>query len=167
MRAKQRGPTETTPQVVEDVLKDLPPLVPAFVYTHVIRPMMRDSFEFRTEHFSKVTRKLEDFHIDLSPLYPEGGDEIKSATYVPPMPPVADGDEETSWQDDVEEYGADDDVRTAAEESRDAARLDGDSDDLDGEDDIFDFGGAGFTFGSGDQTETWATGDEADLDALA
>ena len=86
-RTKQRGQNETPSAVVEDVLKDLPPLVPAFVYTHVLRPAMRDGFEFRTEHFSKVTRKLDDFHIDLSALYPNGGDEIKG---VADMLPASD-----------------------------------------------------------------------------
>ncbi len=38
------------------------------VYTHVIRPDVRDSYEFRSEHFSKVTRRLEDFDIDLTPF---------------------------------------------------------------------------------------------------
>ena len=51
----------------------------------MLRPASRDSFEFRTEHFSKVTRKMEDFHIDLSPLYPDGGDEIKGVAYMPPL----------------------------------------------------------------------------------
>lgn len=39
------------------------------VYTHVIRPDVRDSYEFRSEHFSKVTRRLEDFKIDLTPFF--------------------------------------------------------------------------------------------------
>jgi hypothetical protein len=141
MRAKQRGQNETPAPVVEDILKDLPPLVPAFVYTHVLRPSMRDSFEFRTEHFSKVTRKLEDFHIDLSPLYPDGGDEIKGVAY---MPPVADRDKLSDEFDDesdedyddeldgelegeLEEAGDEsyDDPEWDADESPDAARLEG------------------------------------------
>ena len=105
MRAKQRGPSETPSPVVEDILKDLPPLVPAFVYTHVLRPPVRDSFEFRSEHFSKVTRKMEDFYIDLSPLYPEGGDEIKGVAY---MPPLADRSvfEDDDEDDEEGEMGA-------------------------------------------------------------
>jgi hypothetical protein len=130
MRARQRGPNETAAPVVEDVLKDLPPLVPAFVYTHVLRPAMRDSFEFRTEHFSKVTRRLEDFHIDLSPLYPDGGDEIKGVAYIAPADRI-------EFTDDDEEEGIDDPDWDAAE-SGDAARLDGgrlDGGRLDGADD--------------------------------
>jgi hypothetical protein len=181
MRAKQRGATESAPSPAEDILKDLPPLVPAFVYTHVLRPMVRDSFEFRTEHFSKVTRRLEDFHIDLTPLYPEGGDEIKSATYVPPIPPSGD-EEETSWHDDRaigddegdddgegvgESFGAGDgpiefdgdaEVRTAAEESLDAARLEGATVvDLGLEDEADLFDAAGFA-------PTTALAADADLD---
>lgn len=133
MRAKQRGPNDATPPVRENVLKDLPPLVPAFVYTHVLRPAMRDAFEFRTEHFSQVTRQLEDFHIDLSPLYPEGGDEIKGVAYVPPLAErqaanaaldsdnkYADNEGDDESYDD-EPYDADWEV----DNSPDAALLDG------------------------------------------
>jgi hypothetical protein len=126
MRAKQRGQGESTAPIVEDTLKDLPPLVPAFVYTHVLRPSMRDSFEFRTEHFSKVTRKLEDFHIDLSPLYPDGGDEIKGVAYMPPLDhsQFEEGDEE---EGDAEAYDGEayEDEEWDAEQSDEAARLDG------------------------------------------
>src|SRR5687768_3586803 len=121
MRSKQRGPSEGAPPVVEDAFKDLPPLVPAFVYTHVLRPASRDSFEFRTEHFSKVTRKMEDFHIDLSPLYPDGSDEIKGVGY---MPPAADRDRLSDEFDDEDDESYDDPEWDAGE-SPDAARLEG------------------------------------------
>jgi hypothetical protein len=124
MRAKQRGQSETTTTtvapVVENTFKDLPPLVPAFVYTHVLRPSIRDSFEFRTEHFSKVTRKMEDFHIDLSPLYPDGGDEIKGVGYMPPLEHKEGDDIEEEEEGDVFE-----DPDWDAEESGDALLLDG------------------------------------------
>lgn len=146
MRTKQRGQSETAPTIVGETLKDLPPLVPAFVYTHVSRPAMRDGFEFRTEHFSKVTRKLDDFHIDLSPLYPDGGDEIKGVAYVSP---VSESDRPVTDDREFDDGGYDDEddaeyerpsSRTSApqadaeiienpdwdaEESDDAARLDG------------------------------------------
>jgi hypothetical protein len=122
MRAKQRGQSETPTPVVEDVLKDLPPLVPAFVYTHVLRPSVRDSFEFRTEHFSKVTRKMEDFHIDLSPLYPDGGDEIKGVAYMPPTDERSKADDSEADDEDDELY---DDPDWDADEGPDAALLDG------------------------------------------
>jgi hypothetical protein len=131
MRAKQRGQSETTTTsepAVENTLKDLPPLVPAFVYTHVLRPSVRDTFEFRTEHFSKVTRKMEDFHIDLSPLYPDGGDEIKGVGYMPPLE-LKEGDdvEEDLDAEDEEMDGGDllEEPDWDSEESGDAALLDG------------------------------------------
>ncbi len=42
-----------------------------FIYTHVVRPDQRDNYEFRADHFSKVSRRLEDFDLDLSKLFPE------------------------------------------------------------------------------------------------
>ena len=43
-----------------------------FVYTHVLRPQdSRDSYEYRPEHFSGRSRSLEDFSIDLAPLFAE------------------------------------------------------------------------------------------------
>lgn len=39
-----------------------------FVYTHVLRAN-RDNYEFRSERFSKLGRRLEDYEIDLSVLY--------------------------------------------------------------------------------------------------
>ena len=39
----------------------------------MIRPSTRDSYEFRSDPFSKISRRLEDFHIDLSSIFPEGG----------------------------------------------------------------------------------------------
>ncbi|MCC6458747.1 MAG: hypothetical protein IT328_27625 [Caldilineaceae bacterium] len=140
MRAKQRGQSETAasePVVVENTLKDLPPLVPAFVYTHVLRPSTRDTFEFRTEHFSKVTRKMEDFHIDLSPLYPDGGNEIKGVGYMPPLELKEGDDVEDEIDEELDgEFDADidegddegallEDPDWDSEESGDAALLDG------------------------------------------
>ena len=45
----------------------LPPSV--FIYTHTIWPDSKDSYEFRSEHFSKVGRTLEDYNIDISTLF--------------------------------------------------------------------------------------------------
>lgn len=44
-----------------------------FVYTYVLRPSHLATHEFRPEHFSRVGRRLEDFQIDLSPLFPAEG----------------------------------------------------------------------------------------------
>lgn len=47
-----------------------------YVYTHVSRPgSARDSYEFRSEHFSKVGRRLEEYEIDLSKIFPDAPNE--------------------------------------------------------------------------------------------
>ncbi|MFN8488661.1 MAG: hypothetical protein U0350_13760 [Caldilineaceae bacterium] len=56
------------PTPIED---DYVPPKSIFIYTHVVRPDQRDSYEFRAEHFGKSGRRLEDFDIDLSILFPE------------------------------------------------------------------------------------------------
>jgi hypothetical protein len=48
----------------------VPPLS-VFIYTHTVRPDMRESYEFRSEHFSKVGHSLEEYGIDVSPLFDE------------------------------------------------------------------------------------------------
>jgi len=42
-----------------------------FIYTHVVRPDTRESYEFRSERFSKVGRTIEEFDIDVSSLFKE------------------------------------------------------------------------------------------------
>ncbi|RIK41817.1 MAG: hypothetical protein DCC57_18715, partial [Chloroflexi bacterium] len=69
LQAKQQGAPEPYVNLLaqdEELNRPSPRVV---VYTHVIRPDVRDSYEFRSEHFSKVTRRLEDFKIDLSPFF--------------------------------------------------------------------------------------------------
>ena len=41
-----------------------------YVYEHSVHPELRDAYEFRPEHFSKVGRTLLDYQIDLSKLFP-------------------------------------------------------------------------------------------------
>lgn len=60
------------PAPIED---DYVPPKSIFIYTHVVRPDQRDTYEFRAEHFGKSGRHLEDFAIDLSNLFPGGNDE--------------------------------------------------------------------------------------------
>jgi hypothetical protein len=71
------------PTVTESItdLSNYTPPKAVFIYTYVTRPASRDSYEFRSEHFSKVGRQLEDYEIDLSSLYPatEETDERSSA----------------------------------------------------------------------------------------
>ncbi|MBE2237454.1 MAG: hypothetical protein IAE81_06690 [Caldilineaceae bacterium] len=40
-----------------------------FIYTHSAHPEMRDSYEFRPDHFSTVGRRLDDYQIDISSLF--------------------------------------------------------------------------------------------------
>lgn len=40
-----------------------------YIYEHSAHPELRDTYEFRPEHFSKVGRKLEDYALDLSKLF--------------------------------------------------------------------------------------------------
>jgi hypothetical protein len=72
-RTRATGPV-VTPKVeptAESIvnLSDYQPPARVFIYTHVLRPDSRDSYEFRAEHFSKVGRRLEDYEIDLSKLF--------------------------------------------------------------------------------------------------
>lgn len=73
------------------------------VYTHVIRPDARDSYEFRSEHFSKVTRRLEDFKIDLSPFFRMVEEEERRAEQGVGDYTADDLDEDWGAQDDWEE----------------------------------------------------------------
>lgn len=41
-----------------------------YVYEHSVHPELRDAYEFRPDHFSKVGRTLADYQIDLSKLFP-------------------------------------------------------------------------------------------------
>jgi hypothetical protein len=68
---------ELVPENILD-LGDYAPPTSVFIYTHVSRPGGRDSYEFRSEHFSKVGRHLEDYEIDLSLLYPDQNGEAST-----------------------------------------------------------------------------------------
>ena len=67
------NPPETTTNESIVNLEDYIPPQGLFIYTHVARPGSRDSYEFRAEHFSSIGRRLEDYEIDLSKLFAEGG----------------------------------------------------------------------------------------------
>jgi hypothetical protein len=66
---------EARPLPAGDVVTDVnyEPPESVYIYTHVVRPDARESYEFRSEHFSSVGRKLEDYDIDLSSLFDEEG----------------------------------------------------------------------------------------------
>ncbi|HAJ37363.1 MAG TPA: hypothetical protein DCL15_16965 [Chloroflexi bacterium] len=66
--SRQRAQEEVRAQNNEaDVAYVAPKTV--FIYTHSAHPEMRDSYEFRPEHFSNVGRRLEDYQIDISALF--------------------------------------------------------------------------------------------------
>ncbi len=44
------------------------PPTSVFIYTHIVRPSS-GAYEFRSEHFSKVGRTLDDYQIDIDPLF--------------------------------------------------------------------------------------------------
>lgn len=70
-RSRQRYSDETrSPSIEPDVAYVAPTAV--YVYEHTVHPELRDAYEFRPEHFSKIGRKLDDYEIDLSKLFPAG-----------------------------------------------------------------------------------------------
>ena len=74
---------ETAPVVQESTLtaieQEYTPPKAVFVYTYVLRPGAASTHEFRPEHFSRVGRRLEDFQIDLSPLFRDENTVTKEA----------------------------------------------------------------------------------------
>lgn len=66
--SRQRPQEDVRAQAAEaDVAYVAPKSV--FIYTHSAHPEMRDSYEFRPEHFSSVGRHLDDYTIDISSLF--------------------------------------------------------------------------------------------------
>ena len=47
-----------------------------FIYTYAAHPEMRDAYEFRPEHFSRVGRTLADYQIDLTKIFPGNTDAL-------------------------------------------------------------------------------------------
>lgn len=68
-RSRQRGSEDLRAQLTAEVDVEYIPPKSVFIYTHSAHPEMRDSYEFRPEHFSKVGRRVEDFQIDISSLF--------------------------------------------------------------------------------------------------
>ncbi len=68
-RSRQRASEEARTQLTAEVDVEYVPPKSIFIYTHSAHPEMRDSYEFRPEHFSKVGRRIEDFQIDISSLF--------------------------------------------------------------------------------------------------
>ncbi len=47
-----------------------------FIYSYAAHPEMRDAYEFRPEHFSRVGRTLADYQIDLTKIFPGNTDSL-------------------------------------------------------------------------------------------
>ncbi len=68
-RSRQRPAEENRAQIVTEIDVAYVPPTAVFVYTHSANPDLRDTYEFRPEHFSSVGRRLEDYQIDISRLF--------------------------------------------------------------------------------------------------
>jgi len=68
-RSRQRTADESRTQLTVEADVEYVSPKSVFIYTHSAHPEMRDSYEFRPEHFSKVGRRIEDFQIDISSLF--------------------------------------------------------------------------------------------------
>ena len=68
-RSRQRPAEENRTQTVTEIAVAYVPPTAVFVYTHSANPDLRDTYEFRPEHFSSVGRRLEDYQIDISKLF--------------------------------------------------------------------------------------------------
>ena len=67
-RSRQRYDDNRTVNLEAEVAYIAPKSV--YVYEHSVHPELRDAYEFRPDHFSKVGRTLADYQIDLSKLFP-------------------------------------------------------------------------------------------------
>lgn len=99
------GPADLGGKVV-----DLDYVAPAsvFIYTHIVRSGLRDmGYEFRSERFGDtgVGRRLEDYRLDLSVLFPEEGAAVPDAANAAIALKAADD----SDYDDYDDYDDDDD----------------------------------------------------------
>ena len=67
-RSRQRLDDNRTVNLEAEVAYVAPQSV--YIYEHSVHPELRDAYEFRPEHFSKVGRTLADYQLDLSKLFP-------------------------------------------------------------------------------------------------
>ena len=67
-RSRQRYDDTRAANLEAEVAYTAPQSV--YIYEHSAHPELRDSYEFRPDHFSKVGRTLDDYQIDLSKLFP-------------------------------------------------------------------------------------------------
>jgi hypothetical protein len=76
---------EFRPETPLSIEKDQEYIAPksVYVYTHVARPSSRESYEFRSEHFSRVGHTLDDYQVDLTLIFdtprPDFGAKVAAA----------------------------------------------------------------------------------------
>lgn len=98
--SRQRPQEDLRPQAVEaDVAYVTPKSV--FIYTHSAHPEMRDSYEFRPDHFSSVGRRLDDYHVDVSSLFAEDKEDKGGGDALPVLKSLPKPD--YNWNDWEEE----------------------------------------------------------------
>jgi len=118
-RSRQDQP-EIVPVVTESTLDTIahdyvaPQAV--FIYTHVSRPTNQGLSEYRADHFTKVGRRLEDFNIDLAPLFDKRPNTQNSGEGVD-----STGQKVKSWQQEWEDAGRDEQEDAADTSAGDAA----------------------------------------------
>ena len=68
-KSRQRSDDPRAQQMATET--DVEYVAPAkvFIYTHSAHPEMRDTYEFRPDHFSHVGRRLDDYQINLTSLF--------------------------------------------------------------------------------------------------
>jgi hypothetical protein len=100
-RSRQRYDDNRTTNLEAEVAYVAPQSV--YIYEHSVHPELRDSYEFRPDHFSRVGRTLADYQIDLSKLFP--GDIATDGTPVLnnllPTPQF----DWSGWEDEEDEKG--------------------------------------------------------------
>ena len=66
--------------IIDTIAHEYTPPKSVFVYTHVTRPAYQGMGDFRTEHFPRVGRTLDDFSVDISLLFDEEGNMLAPGT---------------------------------------------------------------------------------------
>ncbi|MBV7337765.1 hypothetical protein KFU94_57955 [Chloroflexi bacterium TSY] len=68
-RERSSAPTLSERSILDDIQKEYKPPSSVFVYTHVVRPNFSNGgYEFRSDHFNKPSRTIDDYNIDLSDI---------------------------------------------------------------------------------------------------
>lgn len=124
-RARKDGPQESQVEPIGDITDlDYVPPSSVFIYTHIVRSGARDAaYEFRSERFgaTSIGRRLEDYRLDLSVLFPEdkptAEGEPKAAT--PAVAAVVVDDRFSDYDDYDDGYDDDHDDHEDEDENED------------------------------------------------